>query len=175
MRHNRSESLTCPECGAALPHYSRGPSLPIGQVVSLIGGLGVVAAYFMPWFGMQGILLTGSVLSLILGSPNDVRRFLPGTSDAEVQALRALVYLFPASGALTALLVVLGALRAGLRGPLRFVVAISGLVPLVALLLGVSRLPAGSSHEVGLWLIGAGSLAVLLGVGLDLLLARRRA
>ena len=44
---------------------------------------------------------------------------------------------------------------------------VSGLLPLLALGIGVTRFPAGSSLEVGLGLIGAGSLAVLLGLGLE--------
>jgi len=141
-------------------------------VVALIGGLALVAAYFMPWFGTQGIVLTGSFLGQFLGSTNDLRRFLPGSSggQTEVQFLRALVYLFPASGALAVLLALLGTLR--LRLPANAILAIVGLIPLIALILGTSLLPPGATREVGLWLIGAGSLAILIGAALDTVLVR---
>ena len=150
--------------------------MPLGRVVALIGGLALVAAYFMPWFGTQGIVLTGAFLGQFLGSTNALRRFLPGSSggQAEVQLLRALVYLFPASGALAALLTILGTLRLSLRALSNVLLAIAGLVPLIALILGLSRLPPGASREVGLWLIGAGAIAIVIGAALDTVLAKSR-
>ena len=46
----------------------QGLSMPIARVVALIGGLALVAAFFMPWFGSQGIILTGAFLDQLLGS-----------------------------------------------------------------------------------------------------------
>ncbi len=155
------------EYGSRAPDH--GVCLPAGLVVALIGGLALVAAFFMPWFGTQGIILTGQFLNQFLGGTGDLRRFLPGSSggQGEVQLFRALVLLFPSCGALAVALSLLAAARHGLRRPAHVPLALSGLVPLVALVLGVSRLPAGASYEVGLGLIGAGAVAILLGVGLD--------
>src|ERR687889_621670 len=89
------------------------PSLPVGSVLSLIGGLALVAAFWMPWLGIQvgaqGALLSGEVLGRLLGSTSDLRQFMPGSSGnpLEAQALRALVFLFPACGALAAALALL--------------------------------------------------------------------
>ena len=49
-----------------------------------------------------------------------------------------------------------------------------GLVPLTGLLVGLTRLPPNSSREVGLWLIGVGSAAIVLGPLVNALLARRQ-
>ena len=48
--------------------------------------------------------------------------------------------------------------------------ALGGLVPMVAWVGGITRLPAGSTPEIGLYLIALGSLAALLGLGLEVLL-----
>ncbi len=167
--------MSCPECGARVPQLVRGPCLPLGRALSLIGGLALVAAYFMPWFATQGVILTGSFLAQLLGSTSDLRRFVPGSSGgtAEVQLLRALVYLFPVSGLLAAVLALLGALRPRLRA-LTSVLALCGVVPLVALIVGVTRLPPGSSTEVGLWQIGLGSILVLLGTWLEATQSQRQ-
>jgi hypothetical protein len=165
----------CPICGPRPPAHGGGPCLPAGLVLALAGGLALVAAFFMPWFGTQSIVLTGQFLNRFLSGPGDLSRFIPGSSggQGEVQLLRGLVLLFPACGLLAAALALLAALRPGLRRPARVVLTLSGLIPLVALILGISRLPVGASYEVGLWLIGVGSLAILLGVGLDTLLSGR--
>jgi hypothetical protein len=159
-------SGSCPACGLRVAHR---PGLPLGRVISLIGGLAVVAAYFMPWFGTQGLILTGDYLTRFLGSTVDLRRFLPGASggSGEVLALRGLVYLFPICGALAALLTIVACTRPNASPAIGLGLAACGLVPLVALGIGVTRLPAGSSLEVGLGLIGAGSLAVLLGLAVE--------
>lgn len=159
-------SGACPACGLRVARWS---GLPLGRVISLIGGLAVIAAYFMPWFGTQGLILTGDFLTRFLGSSVDLRRFLPGASggSGEVLALRGLVYLFPTCGALAALLTIAACTRSTAGRAIGLGLAASGLVPLLALGIGVTRLPAGASLEVGLGLIGAGSLAVLLGLGLD--------
>jgi hypothetical protein len=47
------------------------------------------------------------------------------------------------------------------------VLALSGLLPLIAWAVGISRLPSGSSAQVGLWLIAVGSLAIVLGAGFE--------
>jgi hypothetical protein len=154
------------------------PSLPVGTVLSLIGGLALVAAFWMPWlgiqFGAQGALLSGEVLGRLLGGTSDLRQFVPGSSGdpMEARALRALVFLFPTCGGLAALLALLEGWL-GRRRWLAVLIVVAGLVPLIGLLVGLTRLPPTSSREVGLWLIGAGSAAVVLGPLLNALLARR--
>jgi hypothetical protein len=166
-------TLICPKCGAGLSGHGGIRCLPLGRALALIGGLALVAAYFMPWLGVQvgnqGVILSGDFLGRFLGSNSDLRRFIPGSSGdpTEAQLLRALVYIFPASGALAALLAILGTLRPGLRWPVNVALALVGLVPLVALVLAVSRLPVGATQELGLRVIGAGCIAVLIGAGLD--------
>lgn len=152
-----------------------GPSLPVGRVLALLGAGGLIAAYFMPWFGTQGIILTGSFLADFLGSTRDLRQFLPGSSGGagEVQLLRALVYFFPAAGGLAAILALGGILIPRLRGASAVLLALLGAVVLVAVVAGQTVLPAQASREVGLWTIGLGALAVLLGGALDIWFARR--
>jgi hypothetical protein len=90
-----------------------GGSLSLLRVLSLIGGLALVAAFFMPWFGNQGLLLSGQFLHNFLNnaSPSDLRRFLPTSSPSEVQLLRVLVDLFPLCGAIAAVTALIGGLR----------------------------------------------------------------
>jgi hypothetical protein len=150
--------------------------LSLPRVLALVGGLALVAAFYMPWFGSQGLLLSGQFLHTFLASasPADLRRFLPNSSPGEVQMLRALVDLFPACGIVAAGAALVGGLVARGTVALNVVVGLGGLVPLVALLVGVGRLPPGSSIEVGLWLIGGGSVAVLVGLVLEITLMRGR-
>jgi hypothetical protein len=159
----------CPACGASIHPRGRLSCVPIARVVAFIGGLALLAAYFMPWFGSQGVILTGAFLDQLLGSTTDLRRLLPGAAGGplEVQLLRALVDLFPIAGGLAALLSLLVTLQPAWRLAGNILVAACGLLALVALGGGVSRLPPGATWEVGLWLIGAGGLAILGGVGLD--------
>jgi hypothetical protein len=169
----------CPACGANLPGHAW--CLPLGRALALIGGLALVAAYFMPWFGIsspQGsVVLTGEFLGRFLAGTNDLSRFLPGSSGdpSEARLLRALIYLFPTSGALAAVVALVAAFRPGLRSPVNLLLALLGAVPLLALIIGLSRLPPGASQEVGLRLIGAGAVAILLGAGLDAASGERRA
>jgi hypothetical protein len=148
--------------------------LSLPRVLALVGGLALVAAFYMPWFGSQGLLLSGQFLHNFLAnaSPADLRRFLPNSSASEVQMLRVLVDLFPACGVVAAGAALVGGLVTRGTGALNVVLGLSGLLPLVALLVGVGRLPAGSSIEVGLWLIGGGSVAVLVGLAFELALMR---
>lgn len=150
------------------------PAMPLGTVLALVGGLALVGAFYMPWFAVQGLLLSGSFPGRFLASPADVQRFMPAlaASPGEVQLLRALVYLFPACGGLAAVLALLQGLRRGRPGRLGIALAACGLVPLVALGVGLSRLPPGVSPDVGIWLMGAGSVAVALGPLANRLLAR---
>jgi hypothetical protein len=158
----------CPECGADV-RVPRGLGMPIARVVSLVGGLALLAAFYMPWFGSQGVILTGAFLDQLLGSTTDLRRLLPGAAGGplEVQLLRALVDLFPIAGGLAAVVTLLVTLRPGWRLAADVVVGVCGVLALVALVGGVSRLPPGATFEVGLWLIGAGGLLLLAGVALD--------
>ncbi len=143
------------------------PSLSLPRVLALIGGLALVAAFFMPWFSSQNLLLSGQFLHQFLGNPGDLRRFLPGASGApgEAQLLRALVDLFPVCGAIAAGAALVGGLRRTRAADV--VLGLSGLLPLAAWAVGISRLPAGANAEIGLWLIVSGSLAVLAGLVLD--------
>jgi hypothetical protein len=146
-----------------------GPSLPLTRVVALIGGLALIAAFFMPWFASQGLLLSGQFLHTFLAgaSAADLRRFLPASSPAEVQMLRLLVDLFPVSGAIAAIVTVATHVRAKTAGAV--VTAIAGLVPLAAWAIGVNRLPPGSSSEIGLWLIALGSIAIVAAAAAELI------
>jgi hypothetical protein len=146
-------------------------------VVALVGGLALVAAFWMPWLGIQvgnqGALLSGDVLGRLLSGTNDLRQFAPGSSGdpLEARALRALVYLFPSCGVLAAALALLEGWL-GRRQALTALLVVAGLVPLTGLVIGLTRLPQNASREIGLWLIGAGSLAIVLGPLLNGLLAR---
>jgi hypothetical protein len=148
-----------------------GACLALARVLALVGGLALVGAFFMPWFSTQGLLLSGQFLHLFLSNPTDLRRFLPGASGstAEAQLLRTLVDLFPACGLVAALSALLGGLSQTLWRAANVVLALSGVVPFVGWAVGVTRLPAGATPEIGLWLIPAGSVAVLVGLILDVL------
>jgi len=144
--------------------------MALGRVIALIGGLTLVAAYAMPWFAVsmsgQGIVLSGQFLGRFLSGATDLRQFMPGAAGGpnEVRMLLMLVYLFPAAGLLAALLALLP-----WRRPVDATLILVGVVPLVALVIGLGRLPPGARPELGLWAIGAGAAAVLLGAALDLL------
>lgn len=137
-----------------------------------------MAAYTMPWIsvrmGNQGILLSGDSLSQQLSNVTDLRQLLPGASGnpLEATALRALILLFPVCGGIAAAL----ALLSGWVGRARWLSAlliISGLIPFLGLLGGLQVLPPMAAREHGIWLMGAGSLAVILGPLLNGWLARR--
>jgi choline-glycine betaine transporter len=151
--------------------------MPLGRVVALVGGLAVLAAYAMPWFGIQvgnqGIVLSGVFLGRFLSTATDLRQFMPGASGGpnEVLMLRGLVMLFPTVGALAALAACAGVLPR-VRATSNMALACLGLVPLVALIVGLSQLPPGAAPELGLWVIGGGSVAVLLGAALDAFVLR---
>ena len=134
-------------------------------MLALVGGLGLVGAFFMPWFGTQGLLLSGAFLNEFLSGTTDLRRLVPGASGnpGEAQLLRGLVDLFPACGALGALLALVAGLRRRSAPAWGVVLAVLGGVPLAALIVGLGRLPPGSSLEVGLWTIGLGGACLCLG------------
>jgi hypothetical protein len=149
-------------------------SLSLPRVLALVGGLALLAAFFMPWFSTQGLLLSGQFLHQFLSNPTDLRRFLPGSSGspAEAQALRALVDLFPVFGALAALCALIGGLTSRGRRIADVLLGLAGVVPFVGWAVGVTRLPPGANAEVGLWLIPGGSAAVLIGLALERLRPR---
>jgi hypothetical protein len=155
------------------------PGLPLGTVLALVGGLALVAAFWMPRLGIQaggpGVLLSGNVLGGILGRTTDLRQFIPGSSGnpLEAQGLRALIYLFPVCGVLAATLALLDGWLGG-RRLLAGLLVVAGLVPLAGVLGGLAFLPPNASREIGLWLIGVGSAAVALGPVVNAMLARRR-
>lgn len=142
------------------------PCLSLARVLALLGGTSLAAAFFMPWFSSQGLLLSGQFLHIFLGNPGDLRRFVPGTTGApgEAQALRALVDLFLVCGLLAMLTTLIGGLAPRGRWPANILLGLTGLVPLLAWAIGIGRLPAGANPEIGLWLIAVGSLAVLVGL-----------
>jgi hypothetical protein len=145
------------------------------RVLALIGGCGLVGAFFMPWFSTQNLLLSGQFLHQFLGNPGDLRRFLPGSSGdpAEAQLLRTLVDLFPACGTVAIVTTLAGGLQNRWRLSLNVVLGLSGGVPFIAWAVGIGRLPPGAAAEVGLWLIALSSAAVLIGLLLELQLSRR--
>jgi hypothetical protein len=172
---DRDLAPDCPSCGRPLNGRATVPSLQIGTVLALVGGVALVTAFWMPWFSSQGLLLSGSFLARFLGSPADVQRFMPALAGnpSEVQLLRGLVYLFPTCGLIAIVLALLhGAWSAG-RRLVGILLAVSGLVPLVALAIGLTRLPPGAAPEIGLWQLGIGAAAILIGPILNVVLARR--
>ena len=152
------------------------PALPVGSVLSLVGGLGLLAAYYMPWFAIQGLLLSGDFLTRFLGNPAQLRQFAPALAGnpGDAQLLRVLIYLFPLFGLLAAVLALAHGFWRRRSVGLAVLLTLSGLVPLVALIGGVTRLPPGSTAEIGLWVLGLGSAAILAGPWVDRLLARSR-
>jgi hypothetical protein len=150
-------------------------SLSLPRVLALVGGCGLVGAFFMPWFSTQNLLLSGQFLHQFLGNPGDLRRFLPGSSGdpAEAQLLRGLVDLFPVCGGVVILTTLAGGLQNRWRLPLNVVLGLSGGVPFFAWAVGIGRLPPGAAPEVGLWLIALSSAAVLVGLFLELQVNRR--
>jgi hypothetical protein len=151
-------------------HRHGPPCVPLGGVLTVMGGLGAIAAYFMPWFGSQGALFTGALLYGFLGNAALLRQFMPGLGAAQAQQLRALVLLFPIAGGLISLLTLVALARPG--RVVEALIALVAVVMLVALLGGTSQLPPGASYEIGLDVIGVASLVALFGAWL---LRRHRA
>jgi len=153
--------------------------LPLGTVLALVGGLALIAAFWIPWLGIQvgtqGALLSGEVLGRLLGSTSDLRQFIPGSSGDPMEArlLRSLIFLFPVSGGLAAALALLEGWL-GRRGWLAALILMSGIVPFVGLLGGLAFLPPNATRETGLWLNGVASAAIVLGPAVNLLLSRRQ-
>ena len=77
--------------------------------------------------------------------------------------LLMLVYLFPVAGLIAAALALLP-----WRRSVDAALVLVGLVPLVALAVGLGQLPPGARPELGLWAIGIGAAAVLVGALVDL-------
>src|SRR5712691_3181061 len=127
------------------------PYLSLARVLALIGGVLLVAAFFMPWFSSQGLLLSGQFLHQFLSNPGDLRRYLPGSSGSpgEAQLLRALVDLFPACGAVAFLAALAGGLWRSWRLGTNVALALAGGVPLAGWAVGITRLPHGASPEIG--------------------------
>jgi hypothetical protein len=114
--------------------------------------------------------LSGQFLHTFLGSaaPADLQQFLPGSSPSEVVLLRGLVDLFVVCGGLAAMASLVGGLAIRARPVGNTLLGLSGSIALIAWAGGITRLPPGSSPEVGLWLIATGSLAVLIGLAFEL-------
>jgi hypothetical protein len=147
------------------------PCLSLPRVLALVGGVLLAAAFFMPWFSTQGLLLSGQFLHQFLSNPGDLRRFLPGSSGSagEAQLLRALVDVFPACGVVAFVAALVGGLVRAWRRATNVLLGIGGGVPLVGWAIGITRLPPGANPEIGLWLIACASVAVLVGLVLDAL------
>ena len=171
---DRDLAPDCPSCGRPLAGKATVPGLHLGTVLALVGGIVLVTAYWTPWFSSQGLLLSGSFLGRFLGNPADVQRFMPALAGnpSEVQLLRGLIYLFPSCGGIAIVLALLqGGWTAG-RRLLAILLTVAGLVPLVALAIGLTRLPPGATNEIGIWLLGLGSAAILVGPALNAALGR---
>ena len=172
-----NEFTECPECKSVVPTRRRLGYLTIGQALSLIGALTMISAFAMPWFGVrmgnQGIVLSGQFLARFLEGTSDLRQYMPGSTGdpSEAWMLRGLVLFFPSFGAFTAILVGASILRP-FSTALAIIVSLAGVFPLVVLGIGITRLPSNSSVEIGLWSIGVGATAVLLGVPLHARLSR---
>ncbi len=165
----------CPTCGSSAPARGTLPCLSVGTVLGLVGGLGLATAFFMPWFAVQGLLLSGDFLARFLGNPAQLRQFAPALagSPSDVQLLRVLVYLFPTAGAVALVLALVRGILPGRHRWLGGLLAASGLVSLVAVLGGATRLPPGATWEVGLWQLAVASVAIVLAPGVDMLLVQR--
>jgi hypothetical protein len=144
--------------------------LSLARVLALVGGLGLVAAFFMPWFASQGLLLSGQFLHnfLATAAPANLRQFLPNSSPSEVRALQVLVDLFAVCGGIGALSSLVGGLNPRTVPVANTLLGLAGGVALLAWALGITRLPPGATPEIGLWLIPASSLAIVLGLAFEL-------
>jgi hypothetical protein len=124
----------------------------------------------MPWFSAQGLLLTGYMVTRFLATTTDLRSYFPVSSGGplETQMLLAIAALFPASGTLAVCAALLGAARESLRVPAAVMLLLAATASLTALALGAWRLPAGTSAEIGLWVMGVASVAILVGAATEL-------
>ncbi|GAC1317229.1 MAG: hypothetical protein NVSMB2_10740 [Chloroflexota bacterium] len=146
--------------------------LSLPRVLSVVAGLALLAAFPMPWFSTQGLLLSGQFLDNFLAHPADLGQFLPGVSVDEARALKVLVDAFPVCGAGIALSALVGGLaRPVARGADAFL-ALAALVPFVGWAVGVGRLPPGSAPEIGLWSMPLSSVAAMCGLVLERLVSR---
>ena len=146
--------------------------LSLPRVLSLIAGLAILAAFPMPWFSTQGLLLSGQFLDTFLARPADLGRFLPGVSLNEARALKVLVDGFPVCGGVIALSALVGGVARPTVSVADAALAVAAIAPFVGWAVGVGRLPPGSAPEIGLWMIPLGSLAAVCGLALDRLLSR---
>jgi hypothetical protein len=139
------------------------------RLLALVGGLAVLAAFYMPWFATQNLLLSGDFLDQLLrtASPAQLRQFIPNSSESEITLLHALVDLFPVCGALAVLASLLGSFVRSAMTTATIVQGLVGVVVLAAWAAGVSRLPPNASMEIGLWLMLAGALLSLVGTALE--------
>ena len=175
--HMMNEFTECPECKSVVPTRRSFGYLTLGQAMSLLGAMAMIAAFAMPWFGVQmgnqGIVLSGQFLARFLSGTPDLRQFIPGASGGpnEVMMLRGLVLFFPSLGVLAAVFVAASILRPISR-VLAALVAVAGVLGLAVLAIGISRLPPNASVEIGLWVIGAGAIAIVTGAPLHLRIAR---
>jgi hypothetical protein len=123
-----------------------------------------------------GVVVERAISGSVLEQPGDLRRFLPGSSGTpgEAQLLRALVDVFPACGLVAIAAALTGGLVRGWRRAANVALGLGGLVPLGGWAIGITRLPPGANPEIGLWLIASGSVAVLLGLAVDLTIRAER-
>lgn len=159
-RRSTSHVSVCPTCGTERQASWR--CVPMNRAIGLLGSLAIIAGYFMPWFGTQGVIFTGNLLTRFLGGTTDLRQVLPGIGPSEVQLLRALVLFFPVAGAVGLALLVATFGWPRLRRVLDPLASLVAALTLAALAGGLRQLPRGSSLEVGVWVIGAGAFMLLL-------------
>jgi hypothetical protein len=51
---------------------------------------------------------------------------------------------------------------------MNILLGLAGVIPLAGWAIGITRLPPGANPEIGLWVIACASVAVLVGLALDL-------
>jgi hypothetical protein len=164
-------SLRCPSCGATTAGHGWWRCFSLGRVLALVGGLGLLAAYWMPWIGNQQGAMAGSNLATVLARTTDLSRLVPGfnISPEETQLLKLVIGAVPTVGALVALLAASGLqVRFGLV--VNTLLGLAGVVMLLALMFGSQRLPPGALPQIGLNVIGWASVATVLGAILDVFL-----
>ena len=141
--------------------------LRLSRVLALVGGLGLVAAFVMPWFSSQGLLLSGQFLHTFLASASrDRPPPLPACQLADRRSRHCACWStsFRSAAPWSAAAALLGGLAA--RAPVPRRRDPRARSPRAARRLGRrhQRLPPGANFEIGLWLILVGAVAALLGL-----------
>ncbi|MCC7104183.1 MAG: hypothetical protein IT307_03495 [Chloroflexi bacterium] len=164
-------SLRRPAPGATTAGHGWWRCFSLGRVLVLVGGLGLLAAYWMPWIGNQQGAMAGSNLATVLARTTDLSRLVPGfnISPQETQLLKLVISAVPTVGALVAVLAASG-LQVRFSLVANTILGLAGVAMLLALTFGSQRLPPGALPQIGLNVIGGASALILLGAILDVLL-----